>query len=71
MQADMYLNLDSETWGNFTIGSAGGIDITATLQYKEVENDQEAAVRVTLKGLRGGHPDSKSMRGAPTPTRRW
>lgn len=55
LQADMYLNLDSETWGNFTIGSAGGIDITATLQYKEVENDQEAAVRVTLKGLRGGH----------------
>ena len=55
LNADLYLNLDSETWGNFTIGSAGGIDITSTLKYKEVENDQEAAVRVTLKGLRGGH----------------
>jgi dipeptidase D len=50
------LNLDSEHWGKFVIGSAGGIDITATLDYQEVETDSEdAAVRVTLKGLRGGH----------------
>ena len=55
LNADYYLNLDSETWGNFCIGSAGGIDITATMEYKEVDNDQEAAVKVTLKGLRGGH----------------
>ncbi len=55
LDADFYLNLDSETWGNFCIGSAGGLDITATMKYKEVENDQETAVKVTLKGLRGGH----------------
>ena len=56
LQGDILLNLDSETWGKFVIGSAGGIDVTATLEYKEVETDpDDVAVRVTLKGLRGGH----------------
>ncbi|MFC2449562.1 MAG: beta-Ala-His dipeptidase, partial [Prevotella denticola] len=55
LHSNILMNLDSETWGKFVIGSAGGVDITSTLEYKEVVNDQEAAVRVTLKGLRGGH----------------
>ena len=56
LQGDILLNLDSETWGKFVIGSAGGIDVTATLAYKEAETDPEdAAVRVTISGLRGGH----------------
>ncbi len=56
LQGDILMNLDSETWGKFVIGSAGGIDVTATLEYKEVETDPEdVAVKVTLKGLRGGH----------------
>ncbi|MBR5061692.1 MAG: aminoacyl-histidine dipeptidase [Prevotella sp.] len=56
LQGNILLNLDSEHWGKFVIGSAGGIDVTATLDYKEAETDPEdAAVRVTLKGLRGGH----------------
>ena len=56
LQGDILLNLDSETWGKFVIGSAGGIDVTATLNYKEVDTDPEdVAVKVTLKGLRGGH----------------
>ena len=56
LQGDILLNLDSEHWGKFVIGSAGGIDVTATLDYKETETDPEdATVRVTLKGLRGGH----------------
>lgn len=55
LNGDILMNIDSETWGKFVIGSAGGIDITSTLEYKEVENDQETAVKVTLKGFRGGH----------------
>ena len=56
LNGDILLKLDSETWGKFVIGSAGGIDVTATLDYKEVETDaDDIAVRVTLKGLRGGH----------------
>ncbi len=56
LHSDILLNLDSETWGKFCIGSAGGIDVTAELDYKEVETDPtDVAVKVTLKGLRGGH----------------
>ena len=56
LQGDILLNLDSEHWGKFVIGSAGGIDVTGTLEYKEVETDPEdVAVCVTLKGFRGGH----------------
>jgi len=56
LKGDILLNLDSETWGKFVIGSAGGINITASLDYKEAETDKsDAAVKVTLKGLKGGH----------------
>ncbi|MBF1081990.1 MAG: M20/M25/M40 family metallo-hydrolase, partial [Prevotellaceae bacterium] len=55
LHSDILMNLDSELWGKFVIGSAGGIDITAKLEYQEVDNNFEAAARVTLKGLRGGH----------------
>ena len=56
LQGDILLNLDSEHWGKFVIGSAGGIDITATLDYQDVDTDEDdAAVKVTVKNLRGGH----------------
>ncbi|MDD7145803.1 MAG: aminoacyl-histidine dipeptidase [Hallella sp.] len=55
LHSDILINLDSELWGKFVIGSAGGIDVTSSLEYKPVANNQEKAVRVTLKGLRGGH----------------
>ena len=56
LNGDILLNLDSETWGKFVIGSAGGIDIDCTLDYKEVEVDKDdAAVKIVLKGLKGGH----------------
>jgi len=57
LEGDILLNLDSEHWGKFVIGSAGGIDVTATLEYQDEETnpEEDAAVKVTLKGLRGGH----------------
>ena len=55
LHSDILMNLDSELWGKFVIGSAGGIDITSTLAYKSEENNCDTAVKVTLKGLRGGH----------------
>lgn len=56
LHSDILMNLDSELWGKFVIGSAGGLDITAELDYQEVETDpNDAALKVTLKGLRGGH----------------
>ena len=56
LNGDIMLNLDSEMWGKFVIGSAGGVDVDTTLDYKEVETaPEDAALKVTLKGLRGGH----------------
>ena len=56
VNGDILLNLDSEDEGELYIGCAGGEDLSATLEYKEVETDPEdIALKVTLKGLRGGH----------------
>ncbi|MBQ6192314.1 MAG: aminoacyl-histidine dipeptidase [Bacteroidaceae bacterium] len=56
LKGDILLNIDNETMGEFVIGSAGGVNISATMQYKEVELEEgDIAVKVSLKGLRGGH----------------
>ena len=56
LKGDILLNIDNETMGEFVIGSAGGVNINASLKYEEVKPEQEdIAVQVTLKGLRGGH----------------
>lgn len=56
LEGEILLNLDTEQEGELIIGSAGGVDITASLEYKEAETDPEdIAVRITLKGLKGGH----------------
>lgn len=56
LKGDILLNLDNETMGEFVVGSAGGINITAELQYKEVETDPtDIAVKVKLTALKGGH----------------
>ena len=56
LKGDILLNLDNETEGEMMIGSAGGVNLTATLEYKEVEVDaSDAAVKVSLGGLLGGH----------------
>ena len=56
LNGDILLNLDTEVWGEFIIGSAGGVDITATLDYKEAEPYAgDPAYKITLKGLKGGH----------------
>ncbi|MGL5980319.1 MAG: aminoacyl-histidine dipeptidase [Phocaeicola sp.] len=53
---EILLNLDSEDEGELYIGCAGGEDLTATLSYKEVETEaDDVALKVTVKGLRGGH----------------
>jgi len=53
---EILLNLDSEAEGELYIGCAGGEDLTATLEYKESPVDKDdIALKVTLKGLRGGH----------------
>ena len=56
LEGEILLNLDTEEDDELIIGSAGGVDITATLDYKSVESDKEdVAVKVVIKGLKGGH----------------
>ena len=56
LQGKILINLDSETEGEFTIGSAGGEYANVTATYPEVEiPDGVAAYQVSVAGLQGGH----------------
>ena len=56
LKGDILLNIDNETMGEFVIGSAGGVNINASMKYKEVAPEEgDVAVKVMLRGLRGGH----------------
>lgn len=56
LKGEILLNLDNETHGEMVTGSAGGINLTAELEYKPVEVEAgDAAVKIVLTGLRGGH----------------
>lgn len=54
LTGDILLNLDTEDDDEITIGCAGGMDVTASRQYK-TENFSGRGVTVEIKGLRGGH----------------
>ncbi len=50
---EILLHLDTEQEGEMIIGRAGGINITATLDYKEAEADtDDIAVKITVKVLK-------------------
>ena len=56
LNGDILLNLDSETEGELYVGCAGGIDFSASFQYKEEAVPAGmAAFRLAIKGLKGGH----------------
>jgi dipeptidase D len=55
--AKILINLDSEHEGNLFVGCAGGINLTAEFNYDRFQPIPEGdiAVKLTLKGLKGGH----------------
>lgn len=56
LTGDILLNIDNETMGEFVVGSAGGVNVTASMEYKPVETaPEDIALKVTVSGLRGGH----------------
>lgn len=56
LQGRILLNFDDETEGQVIIGSAGGVNVTAELEYKEVPTFREdVAIKVEISGLKGGH----------------
>lgn len=55
LKGDILLNLDNETEGEFIIGSAGGINLTATRSYEAVPAEGDATLHISLHHLLGGH----------------
>lgn len=54
LSGDILLNLDTEDDDEITIGCAGGMDVTASQQFK-YENYSGKGIAIEVKGLRGGH----------------
>ncbi|RQO31507.1 cytosol nonspecific dipeptidase [Taibaiella sp. KBW10] len=54
LEGDILLNLDTEEDDAFSIGCAGGVDVTATQTYELTEGSGDA-VMVKISGLQGGH----------------
>ena len=56
LDATIMLNLDTEDDRELTIGCAGGVDITASGKYEQVQATASAkGYRLSIKGLTGGH----------------
>ncbi len=56
LKGDILLNLDTEEDDEIGVGCAGGIDVTATRGYDEVDVAAGSkAFKIVVKSLRGGH----------------
>lgn len=56
LDGDILINLDSEDEGEVCIGCAGGMDVVATLAYKEEPVPSgSTAFKLAISGLKGGH----------------
>ncbi|OIP01397.1 MAG: cytosol nonspecific dipeptidase [Bacteroidetes bacterium CG2_30_33_31] len=56
LKGDVLINMDSEDEGELYIGCAGGIDLSASFDYKEEKTDSKStSYKLIVKGLKGGH----------------
>ena len=56
LEGRLLLNLDTEEWGQFYLGCAGGIDVNVRRPGRpDAVPDGHAALRIDVRGLRGGH----------------
>lgn len=56
LQGTFLLNLDSETWGDFCLGCAGGMDVLVQYSgHPETFPSGWQAIQIGITGLRGGH----------------
>lgn len=56
LQGRLMLNLDTEEWGEFFLGCAGGLDVNVSRPGKEeIPPADHVGLRINLGGLRGGH----------------
>ncbi len=57
LQGQLMLNLDTEEWGEFYVGCAGAVNVNVQRpgQAQETAPADSVAVRIVVRGLRGGH----------------
>ncbi len=56
LQGRQLLNLDTEEWGQFYLGCAGGVDVNARRPgCVETPPESFTGLRIDVRGLRGGH----------------
>lgn len=64
LEGDILLNLDSEEWGEFCIGCAGGKTTIGTFSYTpESASNRYFWLEVQVSGLNGGHSGSNIHQG--------
>ena len=64
LKGDILLNLDTEEDDEIGVGCAGGVDVTATRHYKQINPQEDAATyTITVKGLEGGHSGMDIIKG--------
>ncbi|HLV91703.1 MAG TPA: aminoacyl-histidine dipeptidase [Aequorivita sp.] len=64
LKGDILLNLDTEEDDEIGVGCAGGVDVTASGVYSEVDCPKESvSYVVTVKGLQGGHSGMDIIKG--------
>lgn len=62
LEGEILLNLDTEEDHAFSIGCAGGVDVTATQTY-DLEQGIGEAAQIVIKGLKGGHSGMEIHKG--------
>ena len=56
LQGSMMINIDTEEWGEFYMGCAGGVDVNVTRSYDTLAlPDGYQTVSLLIRGLKGGH----------------
>ncbi|MBV1775710.1 aminoacyl-histidine dipeptidase [Burkholderiaceae bacterium DAT-1] len=56
LDGELLINIDTEEWGEFYLGCAGGVDVNVEYAYaEEAVPAGYSVVNIGLKGLRGGH----------------
>jgi len=64
LNGDILLNLDTEEDDEIGVGCAGGVDVTATGSYTEIDTSANGqAYNITVKGLQGGHSGMDIIKG--------
>jgi dipeptidase D len=64
LEGAILLNLDTEEDDEIGVGCAGGVDVTASKQYKhENASEESTTYLITVKGLQGGHSGMDIIKG--------